>query len=142
MPAPKAVLRDIADLGLDPAQAYTVTNKVGGQNGGRLTTAPKAGAKHDGFALRGAVVVPTVETPKVEPKAEAKVEKKPEPAKVDPPKVEEKAPAEPVKVEAAVEEKPAAKPAPKTAAPKVEKKEAPKAEALEAEKKVEEASKA
>jgi hypothetical protein len=46
MPAPKAVLRDIHDLGLDPSVPFTVTGKDG-----RLTANPKPGAKHTGIHI-------------------------------------------------------------------------------------------
>ncbi len=99
MPAPKAVLRDIHDLGLDPAKPWIVTDK-----GGRLTSTPKAAAVHAGVHINQMTVHKPVDTApaKVEEKApeppkepEKKVEVAPPPA---PPKVEVKAP-EPVKVE-------------------------------------------
>ena len=48
MPAPKAVLRDIHDLGLDPGYAHTITDK-----GGHLVPPSmiKAGAKHAGMHI-------------------------------------------------------------------------------------------
>lgn len=46
MPAPKAILRDIADLGLDPHVAYSICGKDG-----RITASPKAGAKQPAGVL-------------------------------------------------------------------------------------------
>lgn len=39
MPSPKAVLRDIADLGLDPKKSHSTTTKTGLRHGGRLSVA-------------------------------------------------------------------------------------------------------
>jgi len=79
MPAPKAVLRDINDFGLNPGVAYTITD-----TGGHLTATPKPGAKHAGLHINQRTL-PVVEKPaqnalkalpKEEPKPEVKVEAK------------------------------------------------------------------
>jgi hypothetical protein len=91
MPSPKPILRDIADFGLDPKKAYTITNKQGGASGGRITVAPKPGAKHDGYHINQRTL--SVEPPTVE------AQKKAEPTKVETPKAGAKVSEEPKKAE-------------------------------------------
>lgn len=89
MPSPKAVLRDIADLGLDPTVAHRHT-------------------KANGRILGPGEPAPAEEPLKLALKKLP--EKKAEPAKVEPSKTEEKAPEEPKKVAATVETKVETKP--------------------------------
>lgn len=111
MPAPKAVLRDLIDFGMDPAKPWSITHS----KTGRLNPTPKPNAAHTGQHLnqvkfepaKTAEAVKPVEkpTPKpvqvalkklsAEPKVEAAVE--------SPVPVTLKKLAEEVKVEAAVE---------------------------------------
>lgn len=127
MPANKAVLRDIHDLGLDPRVAHGLTT-----HDGRLTATPKAGQHinqrelpkkealtSEPMKVAAAPTLPTalpVPPVKVEPKAE---DKKPEPVKAAPaPKKKEEPKPEASKAEAKLEEKkPVAPAAVETAKP-------------------------
>ena len=89
MTAPRAVLADIHDLGLNPAYAHTITDK-----GGHLVAPAniKAGAKHAGVHINQRTL-PVAEKPAEAPKpVQAALKKLPE------------APKPEVKVEAKVEE--------------------------------------
>lgn len=102
MPAPKAVLCDLADLGLDPKKHHrrTATDGRLSQASTNLpveTTPPKEALKQ-----LAKPVVAAVTAPPVTPKA---VEKKPDPAKVEPPKNKEKVQPEAVKAAPVTEEK-------------------------------------
>jgi hypothetical protein len=96
MPSQKAVLRDLADHGLDPHKAHRRTTA-----GGRLAVPPEAKP----VELRSGIVKMQAD---LEP--QLKVEKNDEAPKVEPSKVEEKTVVEPVKAEEAPVEKPVEKP--------------------------------
>ena len=66
MPAPRAVLADINDLGLDPAKPWTVTDK-----GGRLTATPKPNAKHAGMHINQRTLPNAIKELPREPEAKA-----------------------------------------------------------------------
>lgn len=112
MPSPKAVLRDIHDLGLNPKKPYSAIKHTGRLNPGG----------HAPAAVEPAPVVKEKPAPKpVEVKKAEPVAPPPEPVKKAEPKPE---PVAEVKKEEKPVEKPAEKPAKK--ADKAEKKDEPK----------------